>query len=206
MTQDQYFCERDPQAFPLWQKAVVGIAGAGGLGSNIALMLARPGIGKLIEADFDTVSVSNLNRQAYDLSQLGMPKVQALEHNIRRVNPFIKLQMHELRLNPDNIASIFADADIMIEALDKAEEKQMLIETWLKSDQVRPLICASGIAGYGRNEDIKSIRDGNLFIIGDMHSEPVEGIAPMAPRVMIVAAMQANLCLEILAKHNKDKA
>jgi len=176
------------------------------LGSNIALMLARTGIGKLIVADFDTVSVSNLNRQAYDLSQLGMPKVQALEHNIRRVNPFIKLQMHELRLNPDNIASIFADADIMIEALDKAEEKQMLIETWLKSDQVRPLICASGIAGYGRNEDIKSIRDGNLFIIGDMHSEPVEGIAPMAPRVMIVAAMQANLCLEILAKHNKDKA
>ncbi|MCK9557135.1 MAG: sulfur carrier protein ThiS adenylyltransferase ThiF [Candidatus Cloacimonetes bacterium] len=200
MNRDQYFCERDPQAFPFWQKAVVGIAGAGGLGSNIALMLARAGIGTLIVADYDTVSISNLNRQAFDLSQVGMHKVTALQHNILRVNPFIELQMHHLRLIPENLPIIFAEAEIMIEALDNAEEKAMLIETWLQTFPQKPVICASGLAGYGRNEEIRTIQDQNLYVIGDMHTQPTEGIAPIAPRVMIVAAMQANLCLELLTK------
>jgi sulfur carrier protein ThiS adenylyltransferase len=108
--------------------------------------------------------------------------------------------MHHLRLIPENLPIIFAEAEIMIEALDNAEEKAMLIETWLQTFPQKPVICASGLAGYGRNEEIRTIQDQNLYVIGDMHTQPTEGIAPIAPRVMIVAAMQANLCLELLTK------
>jgi sulfur carrier protein ThiS adenylyltransferase len=198
-----YFCERDPDAFPLWQKATVGIAGAGGLGSNCAIMLARAGIGKLIVADFDKVSLSNLNRQSFNIDQVGMPKTDALKMNIRMINPFIQLQMHDLRLTPNNIPSLFKDVDVMIEAFDKDSQKLMLIETWFKHHPKIPLICASGLAGYGRSEEIKIQHEGSFYIVGDQSSRLKDGISPIAPRVMIVAAMQANLSLEIIA--GKDK-
>lgn len=203
MKRTDYFCERDPDAFPLWQKATVGIAGAGGLGSNCAIMLARAGIGKLIVADFDKVSLSNLNRQSFNIDQVGMPKTDALTMNIRMINPFIQLQMHELRLTPNNIPSLFKDVDVMIEALDKDSQKLMLIETWFRHHPKIPLICASGLAGYGRSEDIKIQREGSFYIVGDQYSQLKEGISPIAPRVMIVAAMQANLSLEIIAGQDK---
>jgi len=200
MNKVDYFCERDPFAFPIWQQARVGIAGAGGLGSNAAILLARAGIGHLTIADFDRVSVSNLNRQAFNLDQIGMLKTEALTHNIRKINPYISLSEHPVKLLRDNIPEIFSEVDIMIEAFDKAEQKQMLIETWLLAFPDIPMICASGLAGYGRSEDIRISHSDNLYIVGDQVSELKAGISPIAPRVMIVAAMQANLCLELLVK------
>ncbi|HPF09712.1 MAG TPA: sulfur carrier protein ThiS adenylyltransferase ThiF [Candidatus Cloacimonadota bacterium] len=202
MKYQQYFCERDPQAFPIWQKAVVGIAGAGGLGSNIAMMLARAGIGKLIISDFDVVSISNLNRQAFNLDQVGFPKVEALEQNIHRINPYIELEMHDLRLDEDNTPQIYHSVDIMIEALDTASAKAMLIESFGKHFPKTELICASGLAGYGNSEEIRIVQCGNLFMVGDQHSQLVPGIAPISTRVMIVAAMQANLALERIVWKN----
>lgn len=203
MNKVDYFCERDPLAFPIWQQARVGIAGAGGLGSNAAILLARAGIGHLTIADFDRVSVSNLNRQAFNLDQIGMLKTEALSHNIRKINPFITLSEHPVKLLRDNIPEIFSEVDIMIEAFDKAEQKQMLIETWLSAFPDIPMICASGLAGYGRSEDIRISHCDNLYIVGDQVSELKAGISPIAPRVMIVAAMQANLCLELLVKRHQ---
>jgi sulfur carrier protein ThiS adenylyltransferase len=197
-----YFCERDPLAFPLWQKAVIGIAGAGGLGSNAAMLLARSGIGKLIIADFDHVSISNLNRQFFNLDQIGLPKTKALEINLTRINPFIALEMHQKRVTRNNIPTLFKEADLMIEAFDKDSEKLILIETWQQHFPKKALIIASGLAGYGRSEDIKIQQEGSLYIVGDQCSALTPGIAPIAPRVMIVAAMQANLALQIIAsKH-----
>lgn len=204
MNFQDYFCERDPIAFPRWQKAVVGIAGAGGLGSNAAIMLARAGVGKLIIADFDVVSVSNLNRQAFNLDQIGEPKVEALAANIRRLNPFIELEIHRCRLSPENITGIYSEAKILIEAFDKADQKQMLIETWFSQYPSKPIICASGLAGYGRSTEIRIERQNGLYIVGDQSSELQDGISPIAPRVMIVAAMQANLCLELLVRTNEE--
>ncbi len=201
MKASDYFCERDPIAFPKWQQATVGIAGAGGLGSNAAMLLARAGIGKLIIADFDKVTLSNLNRQAYNIDQIGLPKTRALQMNIRMVNPFINLDMHEVRLNPNNIAKHFDRVDVLIEAFDKSTEKLMLVESWLKHYPKIPLICASGLAGYGRSNDIQIQNEGYLYIVGDQSSRLQEGISPIATRMMIVAAMQANLALEIIANN-----
>ncbi len=201
LTPETYFTKRDPLAFPIWQKAVVGIAGAGGLGSNIAISLARTGIGKLIIADFDTVSLENLNRQQFSINQVGQPKVQAISDNIRAFNPFITMQLNQIKITPQNLHSIFAEADLLIEAFDDDEQKEMLINTWLSLFPDRPIIAASGLAGYGRNELLKTQHCDNLHIVGDLQSELQPGISPVAPRVAIVANMQANLALELLVKH-----
>lgn len=196
MTRQEYFCERDPIAFPLWQKAVVGIAGAGGLGSNVAMLLARAGVGKLIICDFDIVSLSNLNRQAFNLDQVGMYKVEAIAQNIGKVNPYIELEIHKLRLDKESVQQLYYGVDIMIEAFDSAAAKAMLIECYSQHFPETELICASGLAGYGRSDEIRIVQDGRLFVVGDQCSELIPGIAPVSARLMIVAAMQANLALE----------
>ena len=200
MLKDEFFSKHDSEIIPALRSAVVGIAGAGGLGSNVAISLTRAGIGKLIVADFDKIEPSNLNRQQYFINQIGMPKVIALLENLKQINPFSDYHMHEIKLDEKNIPIIFKDADIMVEAFDKAEMKKMLIETWMQSFSDKPIIAASGLAGYGRNDLIHTKKIDNLYICGDEQTELPEGISPMAPRVGIVANMQANLVLELLLK------
>jgi sulfur carrier protein ThiS adenylyltransferase len=204
ITPEEYFSKRHPIAFPIWNQAVIGIAGAGGLGSNIAISLARAGIGKLIIADFDIVSLENLNRQQFTLQQVGEPKVQAIASNISSFNPFITLETHFTKVTPANIDEIFGTTDILIEAFDDAAQKEMLIQTWLERYPDKPVIGASGIAGYGKSETICIRQYDNLYIVGDLESTLEAGISPIAPRVAIVANMQANLALELLAKQPAD--
>jgi len=200
MKKEEFFSSHDKRIIPILQKAVIGIAGAGGLGSNAALSLVRAGIGKLIIADFDRIEPSNLNRQQFFADQVGMPKVIALMQNLESVSPFTQLQVHDIKLNEDNIPVIYQDVDIMIEAFDKAEMKEMLIETWLSSFPDKPIVAASGLAGWGKNELLHSRKIDNFYICGDETTELQSGISPMAPRVGIVANMQANLVLELLLK------
>ncbi|MFO7659708.1 MAG: sulfur carrier protein ThiS adenylyltransferase ThiF [Candidatus Cloacimonadaceae bacterium] len=199
---NELFAEHDPVMLKIWQNSVVGIAGAGGLGSNIAVSLARAGIGKLIIADYDIVTTSNLNRQQFFLDQVGQPKVTALKDNLVRMNPFCEVIVHNDRITPSNLAELFGSSDILIEALDGAELKQMLIEAWQELFPDKVLIGASGLSGYGRNELIRTVKFDNIYLCGDGVSELKPGISPVAPRVGIVANMQANLCLELLIKLN----
>lgn len=203
MKKSEFFAAHDPEIVPILKKSVVGIAGCGGLGSNAAVALARAGIGKLIFADFDKVEPSNLNRQYFFKNQIGIPKSVALKQNIDQINPFTVCISHEKRINKKNISEIFRDVNIMIEAFDSAETKQMLIETWLQIFPTKPLIIASGLAGWGKNDLLKTRKVGNLYICGDEMSEIKKGISPLAPKVGIVANMQANLALEILLRDFK---
>ena len=198
ISQKDFFSKHDPKILPIIRKATVGIAGAGGLGSNVAVSLARVGIGKLIIADFDTIEASNLNRQQYFIEQIGKPKVKALLENLKKINPFSEYQIHHIKLDENNIPLIYKDVDIMVEAFDKAEMKKMLIETWLSHFPGKPIIAASGLAGYGMNELIHTKKLDNLYICGDEITKLKTNISPMAPRVGIVANMQANLVLEML--------
>lgn len=178
----------------------VGIAGCGGLGSNCAVALARVGIGKLIIADFDEVTESNLNRQYFFLHQIGQKKVDALKENIRLINPIVTIDAHPIKLIPENIITLFKTCDVIVEAFDFADQKQMLIETVLSDMTGKPLVSGVGLAGWGDSNAIKVKRINNLYICGDATKEVSEEMPPLAPRVGIVANMQANVVLEILLK------
>ena len=176
----------------------VGIAGCGGLGSNCAVALARVGIGTLVVADFDIVSFSNLNRQYYFIDQVGMKKVDALSANILRINPAVNVIGRDLKLTPGNIPGVFAGCGVIVEAFDLAGQKEMFIETILETMPGIPLVVGLGMAGWGMNNDIRCRRAGNIYICGDEVSEIGPDLPPIAPRVGMVANMQANVVLEIL--------
>jgi sulfur carrier protein ThiS adenylyltransferase len=182
------------------QHKTVGIAGAGGLGSNCAVALARVGTGTLIIADFDVVSEGNLNRQYFFYDQIGKPKTDALKENIQRINPSVRVIPHQVSLTKDNIPLLFRDCDVIVEAFDRADQKEMLIETVLTEFPGKPLIVGLGMAGWGGNDIIHCRQVDNMFICGDEISEISPDLPPIAPRVGIVANMQANVVLEILLK------
>jgi sulfur carrier protein ThiS adenylyltransferase len=180
------------------KKSVVGIAGLGGLGSAIAIALARIGVGKLILVDFDVVEPSNLNRQQYFIHQIGMPKVEALQKNIADINPYVKLQIYQEKLDRNNIERIFSEAQVVVEAFDRAEEKAMLINAISEKMEDKYIVAASGVAGYGDNNEIRTTRfSSKIFIIGDQETAAQPGVGLMAPRVGIAAHHQANAVLRI---------
>ena len=176
----------------------VGIAGCGGLGSNCAVALARIGLGCIVIADFDLVSQSNLNRQYYFLDQVGMKKTVALRENILRINPDIIIDAHDLRLAPENIKIIFNSCDVVVEAFDRADQKEMLLETLMSLMPGVPVVTGLGMAGWGMNDLIHCRKAGDIYICGDEVSEISPEMPPLAPRVGIVSNMQANVVLEIL--------
>jgi sulfur carrier protein ThiS adenylyltransferase len=186
------------------KESVVGIAGLGGLGSAIAIALARIGVGKLILVDFDIVEPSNLNRQQYSIHQIGMPKVEALQKNIADINPYVTLQIYQEKLDRNNIERIFSEALVVVEAFDRAEEKAMLINAISEKMSGKYIVAASGVAGYGDNNEIKTIRfSSKIFIVGDQETAAQPGVGLMAPRVGIAAHHQANTVLRILLGEEK---
>jgi sulfur carrier protein ThiS adenylyltransferase len=196
----EFFSRREPDVLAVLRQSSVGIAGAGGLGSNVAVSLARAGVGRLVIADFDKIEPSNLNRQQYTIDQVGERKVEALRDNLLAINPYSLYEAHDVRVTRRNAVKIFARVDVLVEAFDRAEAKEMLIETCLTRFPGRPIVAASGLAGYGGNRKIHTRRMGNLYICGDEESQCPKGVSPMAPRVALVAAMQANLVIELLVK------
>ena len=176
----------------------VGIAGCGGLGSNCAVALARVGVGKLIIVDFDIIEESNLNRQYYFFDQIGKKKSFILKENIERINPNIEVITFDKKLDNKSVVEIYRNCDVIVEAFDKAEMKQMIIETVLSKMPGKPIVSGLGVAGYGENDSIKTEKIGDLYICGDRQKETSDDLPPIAPRVGIVANMQANQVLEIL--------
>ncbi|HEX9079905.1 MAG TPA: sulfur carrier protein ThiS adenylyltransferase ThiF [Desulfuromonadaceae bacterium] len=181
------------------KRATVGIAGVGGLGSAVAVALARVGVGRLVVADFDVVEPSNLNRQHYFVDQLGQYKVEALAANLARINPYVAVEPQCVLLGPDNIPAVFGACGVVVEAFDRADMKAMLVETVLERLPHAAVVAASGLAGYGPNNAIVTRRVATrLFLVGDGVSEAKPGSGLMAPRVGIAAGHQANQVVRII--------
>lgn len=178
----------------------VGIAGCGGLGSNCAVALARVGTGKLIIADFDKIEESNLNRQYYFWDQIGKVKSDTLKENIERINPNVEVISHNVFIDESNFEELFKECDLVIEAFDRPESKEMIVKAMSKFFPDKMLIMGIGMSGWGQNDSIKENRYDNLIICGDQQSEVSAELPPLAPRVGIVANMQANVALDILLK------
>jgi sulfur carrier protein ThiS adenylyltransferase len=187
------------------KRAVVGIAGLGGLGSAIAVALARVGVGRLELADFDVVEPSNLNRQQYFIRQIGAPKTEALAENLREINPYVSLGTHQVRLTADNVAGIFAGVNVLVEAFDTPGAKAELVDGFSRAYPARPIVMASGLAGYGPGSAMRVHRLGTyLYVVGDLETAARPGTGLMAPRVGIAAHLQANVVLRLLLGEEGD--
>ena len=181
--------------------STVAICGLGGLGSSIAVSLARAGVGTLILIDFDRVDITNLNRQQYKACQLGMEKAQALAENLREINPYIHLIPHTVKITAENLPALAGQAQVVCEAFDLAEEKSMLAEAVLTKLPKATLVAASGMAGLGDPNEIKTRRISRRFYLCGDGSSDTETLGSLfAPRVMLCAAHQATTVLRILTE------
>lgn len=181
------------------KKATVGIAGLGGLGSTVAAALARTGVGKLIIVDLDRIEKSNLKRQHYFLNQLGEYKTDATIENLKQINPDVKIEEHKQRLTAESVPEIFTNADVIAECFDKAEEKKMIVETVLTKMQKPIIVTVSGLAGYGRSNEIVTRRiSKRMIVVGDNKSGTNLNLPLTAGRVWIAASHQANAIVEVL--------
>lgn len=184
----------------IFSSATVAVCGLGGLGSNIAISLARAGIGKLILIDFDHVDITNLHRQQYKASQIGEYKSEALAANLKEITPYVELEVHTVCMKEDNTAELLRDADIICEAFDHAECKALLTNTVLETMPDKYLVAASGMAGLGSANSIKTRRiTDRFYLCGDEVSDVANEGSLMASRVMLCAAHQAHAVLRILA-------
>ena len=183
-----------------FSSATVVICGLGGLGSNIAIALARAGVGRLILIDFDRVDITNLHRQQYKANQIGMNKTDALSENLREIAMCTNLETKTVRITEDNAMEILQDADVICEAFDDAECKAMLTNLVLETMPEKYLVAASGMAGMGKANTIQTRRVAKRFYIcGDGTSDVAESGSLVASRVMLCAAHQAHTVLRILA-------
>ncbi|MCQ2061695.1 MAG: thiamine biosynthesis protein ThiF [Fibrobacter sp.] len=198
------------------QAATVAVCGLGGLGSNVAISLARAGVGKLILIDFDCVDVTNLHRQQYKACQVGMPKPVALAENLREIAPYIELEIHQARVTEENLVELVGKADVVCEAFDNAECKAMLVNGVLESNAERTanaaegssqvsngaaqfLVAASGMAGFGDANSIQTRKvSKNFYLCGDGVTDVNDGVGLVAPRVMACAAHQAQTIVRII--------
>ena len=183
-----------------FSSAHVAICGLGGLGSNIALSLARAGVGRLTLIDFDKVDLSNLHRQQYLANQIGLSKTEALKQVLLSVAPYVELTLHTCRITEGNLQELLADADIVCEAFDCAETKAMLVNGVLEHFPDKYLIAASGMAGLSSANAIQTRKiSKHFYLCGDGISDIADGMGLVAPRVMLCAAHQAHMVLRILA-------
>jgi len=188
-----------PGVHEIVQKARVGIMGLGGLGTVVAGAMARIGVGKLTLADFDVVEPSNLNRQQYSISQIGEKKTEALKKNLLQMNPYIMIKTVDGLLTEESIPQFFKDVDVLAECFDDPAMKAAALRTVLTNMPGTGYVGASGLAGYGDNNVIRTQKiHANVYIIGDGTSAAGPGQGLMAPRVGIAAHHQANQILRIL--------
>ena len=197
---DRAFDARFPKEMQVKLRgAKVAVAGLGGLGSNIAVMLARSGIGELLLVDFDVVDVTNLNRQMYFISQLGKPKAEALPEILRQINPYLTYKSVCVKVTPENVKELFYEYPIVCEAFDKPDQKAMLVRELLTQCPKTTVVSGNGMAGYGDTNEIRTQQMmGRLYVCGDQSTDVGNGIGLIAPRVAACAAHEANKVLQLI--------
>ena len=183
-----------------FSSATVAVCGLGGLGSNIAIALARAGIGKLLLIDFDRVDITNLHRQQYKANQIGLYKADALAENLLEIAPYTEVKAVTAKITEENFSDILKGADVVCEAFDNAEAKAMLVNGVLEQLPDCYLVAASGMAGMDTPNTIRTRKVmGRFYLCGDETNDVADTIGLVAPRVMLCAAHQAHTVLRILA-------
>ena len=197
---DQAFDARFPEEMRTkLRSARVAVAGLGGLGSNIAVMLARSGVGELLLVDFDTVDVTNLNRQMYLIPQLGKPKAEAWPEILYQINPYLTYRSVCIKVTPDNVKELFSEYPIVCEAFDKPDQKAMLVRELLMQCPKTTVVSGNGMAGYADANEIRTCQVmKRLYVCGDQRTDVGNGIGLIAPSVAVCAAHEANKVLQLI--------
>jgi sulfur carrier protein ThiS adenylyltransferase len=173
----------------------IGIAGVGGLGSNIANALVRTGFKSFEIIDYDLIDASNLNRQNYFLDEIGQAKVDVTAKRLKQINPDVSVSTSKTKLDSKNIGNYFGSADIVFEAFDTIESKALILEVFGNTDKL--LIMGSGMAGISNRKDLKihQLRK-NVFVVGDGSTQVSQNNPPLAPRVIACASLMASVAIE----------
>ena len=180
--------------------ARVAVCGLGGLGSNIAIALARAGVGHLHLIDFDRVDLTNLNRQQYAVGQLGQYKTDALRETLSLVSPYCDVTCDTVRVTDENLPDLLRNEDYICEAFDRAEAKAMLVSGVLEHFPEKYLVAGSGLAGLGSANTIQTRRiSKHFYLCGDGTSDSSVGLGLVASRVLVCAAHEANMILRLIA-------
>ena len=183
-----------------FENARVAVCGLGGLGSNVAIALARSGVGTLDLFDFDRVDITNLNRQQYEVAQLGMPKTEAMADNLARIAPYCQVHAQTLRIAEGDIPGLFDADDVVCECFDNPVAKAMLVQGVLEAYPGKPLVAASGMAGLSTANTIRTRKVGrSLYLCGDGESDVADGLGLVSSRVLACAAHEAHMVLRLLA-------
>lgn len=181
------------------KQARVCIAGLGGLGSNIAMMLARSGVGTLKLIDFDRVDITNLNRQAYRIEHIHMTKTDAMRKMIAEINPYINIEVMQTKVTEENLAELFQGETLVCEAFDNPEAKAMLVNYLLEQQPKTTVVSGSGMAGFGSSNKICTMQKmKRLYVCGDEESDAYQGMGLLSPRVSVCAGHQANMLLRLI--------
>ena len=185
--------------------STIAICGLGGLGSNIAILLARVGIGKLILIDFDKVDITNLHRQQYKACQIGMYKTEALTYNLKEIAPYLETEIHTVRMDENNYSELLQNADIICEAFDNAEAKANIVNFVLSEMPTKYIVAASGMAGLDSANSIKTRKVSKRFYLcGDEKNDAQDGIGLVASRVSVCSSHQANMVLRIISENFEE--
>lgn len=190
-----------PERLRVLRSVRVGIVGLGGIGSNVAMMLARTGFSRFVLIDDDVVEPSNLNRQFYFLEDLGKKKVEALVGRLRALTSDLQIIGIDRRVDADNVGELLPRADLWVEAMDGAENKKMFTTACARAD--KPCVACSGMGGFG-GEAIRVRQVGKLFVVGDFKSD-IAKYPPLAPKVMMCASRMADLILTHVWSGTEDR-
>ena len=177
------------------QGTKVGIGGAGGLGSNVAMILVRSGFKEFEILDHDVIEASNLNRQQYNYKEIGLPKVNVIKERLYDINPDLELSLHREKWSRDNANRFFRDCRFVVEAFDNADWKFKFVDYY--HDKVQYVVSGNGMAGLTQKRPMRVRQLGNVYIVGDQTTDAAEGHPPMAPRVTACAARMAEIVLDL---------
>ncbi len=181
------------------KNAKVAVAGLGGIGSHIAVNLARSGVGKIHLVDFDRVDLTNLNRQAYTIEHLGKLKTEALKEILLNINPYLDITTKTVKVTEENVISIFNKYPIVCEAFDNPDNKAMLVNNLLEKLEGVKVVSSSGMAGYGSSNEIKTTKVmKNFYLCGDRVTDAYSGIGLMSGRVNICAGHASNMVIRLI--------
>ncbi len=184
-----------------FRQAKVAICGLGGMGSQVALSLVRAGIGELKIMDFDEVTLSNIHRQQYRLSQVGMLKTQAVKELIKEVNPYCRVISENVKISEENVEAALKGYDMVCEDFDNPQAKAMLTNEVLTRFPEKTLVSCSGMAGFREANLIKTKQvTKKFYLCGDGTSDVKEAGSLVAPRVTVCAGHQALKVLQIIAE------